>query len=122
MLIPMRRAVLCQAGVVAAAGAAGAVFGGADTALAVTYGGAVAVVNLAMLVWRWRAGAADYHCDARKHLKGFYRSSMERFFVVGVLLAAGFAVVKSEPLAMLTGFLVAMLAGMMASTILRERT
>ncbi len=121
-MISLRRAMLWQTGAVGAAGLAGLVLGGAAVALAVLYGGGAALANTALLLWRWRAGAKDYHCDVQKHLKGFYRSSLERFFVVGILLVLWFALVRSEPLAMLTGFLIGQLAGITASMALRERT
>ncbi|MDR3395841.1 MAG: ATP synthase subunit I [Parasulfuritortus sp.] len=121
MLISLRRAVLWQAGTVGVASLAGAAFSGVGAMLAILYGGAASVANLVLLIWRWRTGAEDYHCDIQKHLKGFYRSSLERFFVVGILLALWFMLVKSEPLAMLAGFLIGQLAGMTASVALRER-
>jgi hypothetical protein len=40
---------------------------------------------------------------------------MERFFVVGVLLAAGFAMLKLAPLPLLTGFIVGQLAWVIAA-------
>jgi hypothetical protein len=121
MLIPWFRVVLWQLGAVGTAGLVGVLVGGGNAMLAVLYGGAVAVANQVLLMWRWHAGSRDYHCDAQKHLKGFYRSSMERFFVVSCLLVLWFVLVKSEPLAMLTGFLIGQFAGMAANLALRER-
>jgi ATP synthase protein I len=97
-------------------------FGGVGTALATLYGGGVAVVNAALLLWRWRKGLYVFHCDAGRHLRSFYRSFMERFFVVIFLLAAGFAWLGEHPLALLAGFLVGQMAWMLASLTLRERT
>ena len=82
------------------------------------YGGVVALVNAGMLVWRWRQGLQDYHCDGPRHLRSFRRSHMERFFVVGMLLAAGFAygLIRPgfAPLPMLMGFIVGQLAWLIA--------
>jgi len=122
MLIALRRPLLWQSGIVGLASLVGAVFGGASVVFATLYGGGVAIVNLALLIWRWHAGSKEYHCDTRKHLIGFYRSSMERFFVVGILLALWFMFIKTGSLAVLTGFLIGQLAGMTASMALRERT
>lgn len=101
---------------------AGGLFGDVGTALALMYGGAVSVVNTALLIWRWRRGVRDFHCDAGKHLRSFYRSSMERFLVVVILLAAGFAWIEFPPLSLLAGFVVGQVGWMLASLTLRERT
>jgi F0F1-type ATP synthase assembly protein I len=122
MFNPMQRVMLWQVGMVGVASLASAVYGGIVMALAVLYGGAIAIVNLILLFWRWYSGAKNYHCDAPMHLKGFYRSSQERFIVVGILLALGFVLIQSGALAMLAGFLIGQLAGMTAGLALRERT
>lgn len=122
MLITLRSIVLWQSGAVVLVALLGALFGGVFTTFAVVYGGGIAIVNLVLLHWRWRKGVGDYHCDVHRHLKGFYRSSMERFFVVGVLLGFWFGFIKTESLGMLTGFLVGQLVGMTISVVLRERT
>ena len=80
----------------------------------VLYGGLVAMANTGLLVWRWRKGLYDYHCDGPRHLRSFRRSLKERFFVVGILLAAGYFYGWLEPgfqtLPMLVGFVVGQLA------------
>lgn len=82
------------------------------------YGSFVAWVGTGLLVWRWWQGLHDYHCDGPRHLKSFRRSLVERFFVVGMLLAAGFVFAwfkpGFEPLPMLMGFIVGQLAWMVA--------
>lgn len=120
-MIPRFRMMLLQLAAVGTAGLVGALVGGGNAMLAVLYGGGVAVANQALLLWRWHAGSRNYHCDAQRHLKGFYRSSMERFFVVSFLLVLWFVLVKSESLAMLTGFLIGQFAGMAANLASRER-
>lgn len=122
MLIPVLRPLFWQAGVVGVAALIGGVYGEAGTALAVLFGGGVAVVNTSLLLWRWRQGSRDYHCDAGRHLRSFYRSSLERFFVVVILLAAGFALLGTNSLALLAGFLVGQIAWIAMSQTLRERT
>ena len=96
--------------------------GGIQAALAMLYGGMVAVANTALLFWRWRQGARDYHCDAGKHMRSFYRSMVERFFVVVILLAVGFLLTGNQALILLAGFVVGQVAWLMASLTLRERT
>lgn len=88
------------------------------------YGGLVAWINAGLLVWRWRKGLRVYHCDGPRHLRGFRRSLMERFFVVGFLLAAGFAFglwqPSFAPLPMLLGFIVGQLAWITALAALNK--
>lgn len=122
MFIGWLRPLLLQTFLVVLAVAVAGLLGGAGTALAASYGGAVALINAALLYWRWRRGLRDYHCDAGRHLRSFYRSTLERFFVVVILLAAGFVWVGDHPLALLAGFLVGQMASMLASLTLRERT
>lgn len=82
------------------------------------YGGLAAWVGAGLLVWRWHRGRRDYHSDAARHLGSFHRSMMERFFVVGVMLAAGFVHAGRapgfDPLVMLLGFIVGQLAWLIA--------
>ena len=90
----------------------------AGVAGAVLYGGAVALANTGLLVWRWRQGRYDYHCDGGRHMKQFYRSSLERFFVVGIVLAVGMYGLKLDPLPVLLGFIVGQVAWMIAAATL----
>lgn len=89
------------------------------------YGGGIAMANAGLLTWRWHRGLQDFHCDGRKHLGSFHRSLLERFFVVVLLLAAGFAYGLSEPafrpLVMLVGFVVGQLAWGIAVAALKTR-
>lgn len=117
-LVPL----LLQSGVVGLAALVAGLIGEVGTALAMLFGGGVAVANASLLLWRWHRGIRDFHCDAGRHLRSFYRSMMERFFVVIILLAAGFAWLGDYPLALLAGFLVGQMAWMLASLTLRERT
>ncbi len=114
------RAIYRPLGAVGAAGLLGMTLGGAAVMLAVLYGGGVAIVNAALLLWRWQRGASDYHVDIGKHLRAFRRSSLERFFVVSALLALGFVPIGLHPAALLTGFLIGQLTWMLASLTLSE--
>ncbi len=84
---------------------------------AALYGGAAALANTMLLVWRHRQGGHDYHCDTARHLKSFYRSSLERFFVVGIWLALGLGGFKLEAAPMLAGFVVGLLAWVIAAAV-----
>jgi F0F1-type ATP synthase assembly protein I len=114
--------LLLQTGMVGLAALVAGLFGDLGIALAVLYGGGVAIANSALLFWRWHKGLRDFHCDAGKHVRSFYRSFMERFFVVMILLVAGFYWLGDRPLALLAGFVVGQMALMLASLTLRERT
>ena len=84
---------------------------------AALYGGAAALANTALLVWRHWQGERDYHCDAARHLKSFYRSSLERFLMVGIWLAVGLGGWKLEAGPMLAGFVVGLLAWVIAAAV-----
>lgn len=114
--------LLLQSGMVGLASIVAGFFGEVGTALAVLYGGGVSIANSSLLMWRWHRGARVFHCDAGRHLKSFYRSGMERFFVVVILLAAGFYWIGDHPMALLTGFVIGQIAWMLANLALRERT
>lgn len=105
----------------AAALLAGSVLGGWRAALAVLYGGTAALLNNGLLWWRWWLGEKRIHSDPERHLKAYYRSSLERFFVVGIWLAVGFTMLGLQPLSLLSGFVVGQLAWIVASLSQRER-
>jgi len=93
---------------------------GLMVAQALAYGAAVALVNSGLLVGRWYIGLNDYHCDGERHLKAFHRSSLERFFVVGILLAVGFWFLNLAPHVVLMGFIVGQLAWAFANVLARR--
>lgn len=122
MFIAVLRSLKVQSGIVGLAVIVAGVFGDVGIALAVAYGGGVSMASTALLWWRWHRGVRDYHCDTGRHVRSFYRSAMERFFVVVIMLAAGFFWIGDHPGALLVGFLVGQMAWMLASLTLRERT
>ncbi len=92
---------------------------GAVTGGAALYGGLAALANIGLLIWRWRRGRYDYHCEGGRHLRQFQRSSMERFFVVGIVLAVGMVGLRLDPLPMLLGFIVGQAAWIIAAATLK---
>lgn len=72
--------------------------------VAALYGGAVAVVNAALLAWRLQQGKRHMHADGIRHLKSFCQSGVERLVAVLGLLAVGFGFLKLVPLPLLMGF------------------
>jgi uncharacterized oligopeptide transporter (OPT) family protein len=122
MLMSAFRIIGLQAGIVVVSALLAAWVLDVPAALALAYGGAVATANVALLFWRWWQGKDVFHCDTQRHVRTFFRSSLERFFVVGILLAVGFLLLKLKPIALVAGFVVGQLAWMFASLALRERT
>lgn len=121
MFNPVVQSLLLQAGLIGAVAVVVGLWAGVGTSLAVLFGGLVAVANSALLAWRWHKGARDYHCDAGRHLRSFYRSMLERFFVVMTLLATGFVLMGEHRLGLLAGFAVGQSAWILTSLTLRER-
>lgn len=82
------------------------------------------MANTGLLAWRWHRGLREFHCDGQRHLKVFHRSFLERFFVVVLMLVAGFAFGLTSPgfapLAMLIGFIVGQLAWVIAAVALKS--
>ena len=92
---------------------------GPEFSWAALYGGVTALANIGMLLHRWFRGRHAYHSDVGRHLRQFHRSSLERFFVVGILLATGLAGLRLEPLPLLLGFIVGQFAWMFAMLALK---
>ncbi len=90
---------------------------GEPAAGAAWFGGMVALSNTVLLAWRMRAGARKSSQDPRLELAKLVRSSMERFFVVALLMAAGLGWMKLMPLPLLAGFALGQLA-LVVSTII----
>jgi len=122
MFISVRAAVTVQLAAVVLAMLVGLILLGRQAGLAMLLGGAGSLANTGMLWWRWRQGAKSFHCDAGRHVQAFYRSALERFFIVGAGLAAGFMLMNDAPFPLLAGFVVGQLAWMVASLTLRART
>lgn len=74
--------------------------------ISVFWGGLAALANSVLLLWRMRPELRPT-ADPQRHLRKMYRSSLERFFVVVMLLAMG--MLKLVPLAVLLGFVVGQL-------------
>lgn len=113
------RSLALQSAGVLAAGLVAWQQAGLAMALTVLYGASAALLNTGLLVWRFKRGERDYHCDAGRHLRSFYRSSLERYAVVGVWLAVGFGVLNLSALPMLLGFVIGQLAWVLAALLFR---
>jgi ATP synthase protein I len=73
-------------------------------AIAVLSGGAVSVVNAALLAWRMARAALHPAHEAHHQLLLMYFYAAERFLVVVVLFCMCIVVLKLSPLALLGGF------------------
>lgn len=92
---------------------------GLAVALAVLYGASAALLNTGLLLRRFKQGEHDYHCDAGRHLRSFYRSSLERYAVVGVYLAVGLGALHLAGLPMVLGFVIGQMAWVLAALLFR---
>jgi ATP synthase protein I len=77
----------------------------------------VAVANTLMLAWRMRAAAQLTGKSPGQELAGLVRSSLERFLMVALLIAAGLGWLKLMPAPLLLGFVLGQLV-LVASTII----
>jgi ATP synthase protein I len=103
------RVVGVQATVVLLAAAASFFLMDPGVAIAVLYGGLVAIASMLMLAFRMREKDSDMHSDPHRHLRTFYRTALERFVFVGALLAAGIGLLELPPLPLVAGFVLGQL-------------
>ncbi len=96
------------------AGVLGYVLQGETAAMAALYGGAVALMSTLLLLWRMRRSNREMLLEAHQHLWLFYRSGLERFLVVCVLLALGMGPFNLVPVVVLIGFVAGQLAWVFA--------
>ena len=118
----IRLALLVQGGsVLVAAILVYAVYGQAS-AMAVVFGGLVALANSGLLAWRMRVAKRRVDTDAQQDLRMLYRTSLERFALVVFFLALGMGVLKLDPPVMIAGFVLGQLAWLVGVTIRPGRT
>ncbi|MDD5402960.1 MAG: ATP synthase subunit I [Sulfuricella sp.] len=90
---------------------------GEHAATAAWFGGLVAVANTLMLAWRMRGAMRYAGKSPGQELARLVRSSMERFFMVALLVAAGLGWLKLMPAPLLLGFVLGQLV-LVASTVI----
>jgi hypothetical protein len=83
------------------------------TAKSFAYGGVVTLASTLFLSWRLSQGDKRDELPAEWCLRQAYRTAIERFAGMILLLALGFKLLKFEPLWMLTGFVITQSAWMM---------
>lgn len=109
-----------QAVISVVVGMLGYVAQGEAVAKSALYGGVAALMGTLLLLWRMQRSKRKTLLGAHQHLWLFYRSGLERFLVVGTLLALGMGMFKLVPLAVLIGFVAGQLAWIIAP-LQRER-
>lgn len=109
--------MMYQAAAATVGAALGYVYSGEAAAVAAWFGSFVAFLNTMLLAWRMRFSATRAAQDPRRELAGLVRSSMERFFMVSLLIAVGLGWMKLMPLPLLAGFALGQLA-LVVSTII----
>ena len=76
----------------------------------VLYGGCVAILNSGFLYWRMRQACLTQATTAAQSLKQVQRAGLERFLLVGVMLAAGMlGKLKLLPVTVLLSFIIGQL-------------
>jgi F0F1-type ATP synthase assembly protein I len=113
----MRRALLVQWVLVwAAVWLADEAYGHA-IGLPVMSGGLIAI-SAALLLWlRWWQSSRRAHMDAQHAVRAVYRTGLERFVLVVVLLALGLSYFRHAQIALLAGFVLGQLAWLIGMTI-----
>jgi ATP synthase protein I len=119
-MLHVRKVAGVQAAVVMIGALVSLVLYGNVVAQAMLAGGGVALTNTLLLAWRMRDGPRSANQSAQGHLWTFYRSSLERFFVVGSLLAAGMGPLGFKPLPLLAGFVLGQMALVFSFLIIRR--
>lgn len=99
-----RRVLAAQAAATLVIAAGFGVARGWPAASAAAYGGAVGIAITAWLAWRLRRVRAQTRSGAGMAM--IYSSTLVRYLTVVVLIGAGLAVLKLEPLPMLAAFAV----------------
>jgi ATP synthase protein I len=90
--------------------------GDALQAGSVWFGGAIATANLWLLEWRRRQADTGPALSAAASLRLLYRTALERFVLAATLFALALGVLRLDPLALLTGFIVGQTALILTGT------
>jgi ATP synthase protein I len=111
---PTLRVAAVQVLLCCIAGGAAYAFGGKSAALSATGGGSAALLGTLILILREKQSEVHSDWGAERNLLQLYRSGLERFVLVAVLLGLLFTSSGSVPLAVLGGFLMAQAAWLSA--------
>lgn len=87
---------------------------GVAAAKGALFGGLVAEASAALLVWRMRAAEQRESKNAQQELRLIYRTSLERFALVVMLLAAGMGPLGLDRLGVVAGLILGQMAWLIA--------
>lgn len=93
----------------------------AAEAISVAYGCSIALVGTLFLAWRAQGGKFGA-ASPEYQLRLAYRTAIERFMGMALLLAAGFKLFKLVPLWLLAGFVIGQAAWLLIPIRIRLRT
>ncbi len=85
-------------------------FQGGAAALAAAFGGAITLVNTSLLLWRMNRSQRSGPLGAHATLRGLLFSAGERFAAVAFMFALGMGILRLQPMPLLIGFCLSMLA------------
>ena len=108
----IRRVLSLQLALLLVASLGAWAIGGLVVAQAVCFGVGITVTNTLMIAWRMRRGRVVP--AAQPSLSEFYRSWLERYLLVGALLAVGLGGLKLMPLGLLGGFILGQVVWILA--------
>lgn len=110
------RALIGQGLIVLVGAVLAYLLGGFTAACAAIFGGLVAVASAAFLMWRMRAAEKRESGNARQELLFIYRTGLERFALVVILLAAGMGPFGLDRLGVVAGLILGQLAWLIAAS------
>jgi ATP synthase protein I len=83
---------------------------GTSAAVSSLFGGGIALVNVALLLWRRDRAERGRALSAGESIRLLYRSALERYVAVIALFAVGMGALELHAPALLTGFIVGQVA------------
>jgi len=116
----VRNALITQVFVVLVVAGIYAGLVGAASALGAVFGGCISIANGLLLFWRLNRGGKHPSGDPGRYLGSFFALAIERFVVVAALFAIGMGGLKLVPLPLMLGFIAGQVALVMSG--LRTRS
>lgn len=97
-----------------------ALLGRGSLAMGWFVGALIALANSGLLVWRWHQGRRRVTSDPGHHMRSFYRSMIERY--VGLVLLLGGALwLHLEARSLVAGFITGQVGWLLAALIWRDK-
>ena len=109
-----------QSGIALVGALVWALLGNGSLAIGWFIGALIAVANSGLLVWRWHQGRRVVTSDPGRHVRVFYRSMVERYVVLVVLLG-GALWLHLDARTLLAGFITGQIGWLLAALIWRDK-